>query len=51
VAADDDESAPLNVIDLLYEPFEIYTDVRKRVQIEIIRAIVFELKDEFNKEF
>jgi hypothetical protein len=36
---------------LLYEPFELFTDVRKRNQIELIKAVVFELKQEHNKEF
>ena len=30
--------------DLVYEPFELYTDVRKKNQIELIKAAVFELK-------
>ena len=50
-AEEDDGSGPLSVSDILYEPFEIYTDVRKRIQIELIRAIVFELKEDFNAEF
>lgn len=37
--------------DLLYEPFELYTDVRKRNQIELIKAAVFELKADFNEKF
>jgi WD40 repeat protein len=37
--------------DLIYEPFELYTDSRKRMQIEMIQDIVFKLKGEFNKEF
>jgi hypothetical protein len=36
---------------LLYEPFELFTDVRKRNQIELIKAVVFELKRDYNKEF
>ena len=40
-----------NVMELLYEPYELYTDVRKRNQIELIKAAVFELKRDFNKEF
>jgi len=28
--------APLNVLDLFYEPFELHTDIRKRNQIELI---------------
>lgn len=37
--------------DLIYEPFELYTDVRKRNQIELIKAAVFELKEDFNVKF
>jgi hypothetical protein len=40
-----------NILDLLYEPFELFTDIRKRNQIELIKAIVFELKRDYNKEF
>mmetsp|Transcript_23105 Transcript_23105/g.35787 ORF Transcript_23105/g.35787 Transcript_23105/m.35787 type:complete len:412 (-) Transcript_23105:907-2142(-) len=38
-------------MDVIYEPFEVYTDIRKRSQIELLKAVVFELKDDFNKEF
>jgi hypothetical protein len=37
--------------DLIYEPFELYTDVRKRNQIELIKEAVFELKKDFNDKF
>lgn len=37
--------------DLLYEPYELFTDVRKRNQIELIKQVVFELKKDFNAEF
>jgi len=40
-----------NVFDILYEPFELYTDVRKRNQMEILKSVVFELKKDFNDEF
>ena len=40
-----------NIYDLLYDAFELYTDQRKRSQIELIREIVFELKRDYNKEF
>lgn len=40
-----------NIRDLLYEPYELYPDVRKRRQIELLRAVIFELKFDFNKEF
>jgi hypothetical protein len=36
---------------LLYEPYELFTDVRKRNQIELIKQVVFDLKKDFNKEF
>jgi hypothetical protein len=38
-------------MDIIYEPFELYTDIRKRNQIEIIKNVIFELKKDFNKEF
>ena len=37
--------------DLLYEPGELYTDGRKRMQIELLQDVVFKLKEEYNKEF
>lgn len=40
-----------NVFDLIYEPYELYPDVRKRNQIELLKEVVFELKRDFNKEF
>lgn len=36
---------------LLYDAFELYTDKRKRIQIELLREVVFELKKDFNTEF
>ena len=30
---------------------ELYTDKRKRLQIEIVRQIIFKLKERFNEEF
>lgn len=39
------------VWDLLYEPYELFTDIRKRNQIELIKQVVFELKRDFNAEF
>jgi len=38
-------------LDIIYEPFELYTDIRKRNQIEIIKNVIFELKKDLNKEF
>ena len=40
-----------NIFDILYEPFELYTVKRKRIQIELLREVVFELKRDFNEEF
>lgn len=40
-----------NIWDLIYESFEIYTDTRKRMQIELLREVIFELKRDYNKEF
>lgn len=39
------------MFDIIYEPFELYTDVRKRTQIELIKGVIFQLKKNFNKEF
>jgi IS4 transposase len=33
-----------NIFDLIYEPYELYSDYRKRNQIEILQGAVFELK-------
>jgi len=41
----------LDIYDLLYDTFELYTDKRKRFQIEMVRQIVFEIKQDFNSEF
>jgi len=40
-----------NPFDLLYDAYEMHTLKRKRSQIEILKAVVFELKRDFNKEF
>ena len=40
-----------NIFDILYEPYELYPDARKRNQIELIKSVVFELKNDFNTEF
>ena len=40
-----------NIFDLIYEPYELHTDVRKRNQIQLLKAVVFELKADFNNEF
>jgi hypothetical protein len=45
------EAQPPNIYDLLYDAFELYTDQRKRSQIELIREVIFELKRDYNKEF
>lgn len=41
----------MNPYDILYNPFELYTNKRKRSQIEVLKMVVFELKKDFNKEF
>ena len=40
-----------NIFEMLYEPYDLYRDKRKRSQIEFIKEVVFELKRDFNKEF
>lgn len=40
-----------NIWDLIYESYDLYTDPRKRMQIELLREVVFELKRDYNKEF
>jgi hypothetical protein len=45
------EGANPNIYDLLYDAFELYTDQRKRNQIELIREVIFELKRDYNEEF
>lgn len=45
------EAEKPNIYDLLYEAFELYTDQRKRSQIEMIKEVIFELKRDFNDEF
>jgi hypothetical protein len=40
-----------NIWDLIYESFELYTDPRKRMQIELLKEVIFELKRDYNKEF
>ena len=37
--------------ELLYEPFELQTDARKRMQIIFVKEIIRRQKKEFNKEF
>lgn len=49
--ADLSEDKKLNIFDLIYEPYELFTDVRKRNQIELTKSVVFELKQDFNKMF
>lgn len=45
------EKEIIPIFDLMYEPYELFTDVRKRNQIELIKQLVFELKKDFNIEF
>ena len=40
-----------NIWDMVYDSFELYTDPRKRMQIELLREVIFELKRDYNKEF
>lgn len=40
-----------NIFEMLYEPYDLYRDKRKRCQIEFLKEVVFELKRDFNKEF
>lgn len=40
-----------NIFEMMYEPYDLYCDKRKRTQIELIKEIIFELKRDFNKEF
>ena len=40
-----------NIFEVLYEPYDLYRDKRKRSQIEFLKEVVFELKRDFNKEF
>jgi hypothetical protein len=41
----------LKVSDLVYDGFEMYTDSRKRQQIEMLKSCIFNLKKQFNIEF
>lgn len=40
-----------NIWDLIFESNELYSDSRKRMQIELLNEVIFELKRDFNKEF
>jgi len=40
-----------NIWDLIYEAYELYSNPHKRMQIELLREVVFELKRDYNKEF
>jgi hypothetical protein len=40
-----------NIWDLIYEAYDLYPDPRKRMQIELLREVIFELKRDYNKEF
>jgi hypothetical protein len=40
-----------NIWDLIYESSELYSDSRKRIQIELLKEVLNELKRDFNKEF
>lgn len=41
----------IQAFNILYESFDLFTDKRKRAQIELLKACVFELKKDFNAEF
>ena len=45
------EDKDFSAYDILYDAFDLYTNKRKRTQIEILKKVVFELKIDFNKEF
>lgn len=40
-----------NIWDLIFDAYDLYTDPRKRMQIELLREVIFELKRDYNKEF
>jgi hypothetical protein len=40
-----------NIWDLIYDSFDLYTDSRKRMQIELLKEVIFELKKDYNKEY
>ena len=40
-----------NIWDLIYDAYDLYTNPRKRMQIELLKEVTFELKRDFNKEF
>lgn len=40
-----------NIFEMIYEPYDLYRDKRKRCQIEFLKEVVFELKRDFNIEF
>jgi hypothetical protein len=46
-----DDAEADNFYDMIYEPFELYSDIKKRNQIELIKAVIFQMKEDFNKEF
>jgi len=41
----------VQAFNILYESFDLFTDKRKRAQIELLKECVFELKRDYNKEF
>ena len=45
------ESPNPNIYDMLYDALDLYTEKRKRTQIELLNEVVFELKRDFNDEF
>lgn len=47
----EDKKESAKIYDIIYEPFELYTDARKRYQIELVKGVIFQLKMDFNEEF
>lgn len=40
-----------NIFDLIYEPYELSAEAKKRNQMELLKEVVYELKRDFNAEF
>ena len=40
-----------NIWDLIYDAYELYTNPRKRMQLELLNEVIYELKRDYNKEF
>lgn len=46
-----EDNGPIQAYNILYESFDLFTDKRKRAQIELLKECAFELKRDFNREF